>query len=253
VNFGRLLEDKGIFGLFCRETNAEPWKKLIRDGTQCVFFAPGTASDLPFPLPSTFFLSLFLSKMPRSKKGRLTGAARKEINERRAADAVSGRADGVIFARVHKLTGSGHVRVLINCKHGSKEIPARIPNIFGRRGATPITSKDIVGIYVGPDFDADAADAAAGHFDITAILTHRQAYKLSQAGEIPSWMLADIGGDDDKAKAVAGAAEGGFEFDYGERAEESDSETDSEKEGTAGFTRKGHLLAVAEEVDVDAI
>ena len=189
--------------------------------------------------------------MPKSKKGRLSGAARKELNERRSADAVSGRADGILFARVAKLTGAGHVRVLIDTKHGPKEIQARIPNVLGRRGSTPITSKDVVSLFVGPDFDPDAPISKGDHFDITAILTQRQAYQLAKSGEIPEWMTHDI--SDEKKVSVAGES-GGFEFDYSgvkEGADEEDSDSESETDGAPkGFQRKA---PVDDEIDVDAI
>ncbi len=191
--------------------------------------------------------------MPRSKKGRITGAARKEINERRAADAIHGKAEGVMFARVTKMTGANHVRVAIPCKHGSKELSARIPNIYARRGATPITTRDVVTIYVGPDFDPDSdAPKASEHFDITAVLTLRQAHDLKKDGTIPDWMIADGG----EAAAGKPEAAGGFEFDYSGVREGDDSDSDSDSEaaaGGAGFSRKGARDAVDAEVDIDEI
>jgi hypothetical protein len=202
--------------------------------------------------------------MPRSKKGRLSGTARKEINERRAADAVSGRADGVIFARVTKMTGANHVRVAIDSRHGARELIARIPNIFARRGATPITIRDIVSIYVGPDFNPDAPPVTKSteHFDITAVLTARQANALVGEGVIPSWMLHE-----DAASAAIGkeVAEAGFVFDYGEIREDASAEESSDEEDAAavaaaaagaGFSRKVARDAVdvpGGELDIDAI
>lgn len=188
--------------------------------------------------------------MPRSKKGRLSGSMRKELNERRAADAVSGRADGIMFARVHKMTGSGHILVLVPSKQGNRELKARIPNILGRRGSTPITTKDIVSIYVGPDFDINTDLSSNDHFDVTSILTHRQAYKLSEEGHIPKWMLVDASADG--AKDSVAEAAGGFEFDYStSKVDEEDEKSDEED---SGFRRKPVAGSGAqEELDVDEI
>jgi len=87
--------------------------------------------------------------MPRSKKGRISGTKRQELNSQRASAAINGKTDGVTFARITKMIGQGHVKVAIPYKHGIKELSARIPNVLGRRGATPITAKDVVAIYVG--------------------------------------------------------------------------------------------------------
>jgi hypothetical protein len=182
--------------------------------------------------------------MPRSKKGRITGAARKEINARRAADAVAGSAEGIAFGRMTKMTGSGHCIVAIEGKHGPLELRCRIPNIFGRRGATPITNKDVVSLYVGKEFDAEDPAVKLAHFDINSILNAKQVYQLHKAGEIPSWMATDTTSMD-----AAGAGDcGGFEFahDEGEEAEESE-----DSEGT-GFNRKAARDA-ADEIDVDDI
>ena len=86
--------------------------------------------------------------MPRSKKGRLAGGARKEINETRASEAVAvsfmtekertekHKVLDFTFGRVTKLTGANHARVAIATKRGKREVLVRIPNIFARRGAT---------------------------------------------------------------------------------------------------------------------
>jgi len=118
--------------------------------------------------------------MPRSKKGRVSGTERQAINSKRAVAAINGTSEGVIFARVTKMLGQGHISVAIPYKHGIKELNARIPNILGRRGATPITVKDVVAIFVGEDYDPDASAVAGEHFDVVAILTSKQAGKLRQ-------------------------------------------------------------------------
>ena len=191
--------------------------------------------------------------MPRSKKGRISGTVRKEINERRAADAIHGRADGVAFARVTKMTGANHVRVAIASKHGQKELSARIPNIFARRGATPITTRDVVTVYVGRDFDPDNyVPKASEHFDIAAVLTVRQAHELRKSGAIPDWMVVE--GEETASKHEGG---GGFEFDYSGIKEGDESESDSDAEPVpavaASFSRKVARDAVDAEVDIDDI
>lgn len=178
--------------------------------------------------------------MARSKKGRMSGGARKELNERRSAQAVSGKAEGLAFGRVTKMLGSGHVTVSLNGKHGPKDIIARIPNVLGRRGATPITTRDVVTIYVGTEFDVNETIKASDMFEITAVLSQKQAYVLSKDGIIPSWMLCEEG---EKAAAAEGEA-GGFEFDYDEAKE---GETDDRP----GFSRKAAREAVDAKSDSD--
>lgn len=258
------------------------WKKLTHHTLQCLIL--GDSYTLPF-LPHSFlpFLTFFnLSNMPRSKKGRLSGSARKEINERRAGDIVGdiitayrrrgadpskpvdlGAADELAFARITKMTGANHVRVAVPSKHGHKELIARIPNIYARRGSTPITTRDVVTIYVGKDFNPDEVlSVSTSHFDITSVLSNTQAQQLKKLGVIPEWMVRD-----DAACAAAGkAAEVGFEFDYSgtikeaedeDEAESGSSEDEAAAKLNAGFTRKGARIAVhtaaEDEVDVDDI
>lgn len=147
--------------------------------------------------------------MARSKKGRLTGGARKEINDRRAQDAINGLSSDIAFGRVTKILGANHVRVALPSTHTPVEVSARIPNIFARRGATPITSRDVVTIYVGKDFDVDGGDFANAHFDITSILTNKQAYDLYKEGTLPKWMVHEEG-----TTVADDSDDGGFEFDY---------------------------------------
>jgi|UniRef100_A0A6C0LM50 hypothetical protein len=191
--------------------------------------------------------------MPRSKKGRISGTKRQELNSQRAAAAINGKTDGVTFARVTKMVGQGKVTVAIPYKHGIKELHARIPNVLGRRGATPITVKDVVAIYVGEGYDPDAPAATGEHFDIVAILTQKQAYSLKKDGIIPDWMTNDIDGDN-PAEGTVG--DGGFEF-----AHESDEEEDEEKSASdedlrakLGANRLAHREPVAEgEINIDDI
>jgi hypothetical protein len=182
--------------------------------------------------------------MARSKKGRLTGGARKEINERRAADAISGKADDVAFARVTKILGANHVRVALPASHGTVEVNARIPNIFARRGATPITTRDVVTIFVGKDFDVNGNDFSTAHFDITSILTNKQSYELYKEGTLPNWMIHE------ESTAVAETREdGGFEFDYAEVKEEDESEGKEKGKDKDGKARKSN----DDEINIDDI
>lgn len=201
--------------------------------------------------------------MGRSKKGRLSGGARKELNEKRASEAINGGTEGIMFARVSRMVGAGHVRVLIPCRGGSKEVLARIPNLLARRGSTPITTKDVVAIFVGPEYDpTEPHSGNTEHFDITAILNSKQVYRLIKDGAIPAWMQDAEAEAGEKAGGVA--ADGGFEFDYSgaKPAEEEESESDSESTGAAAapaFQRKGIGRAPAkgagsdDEVDIDNI
>ena len=187
--------------------------------------------------------------MPRSKKGRISGSKRQEINTQRAAAALNGKADGIAFARVTKMVGDGKVRVAIPFKHGVKELSARIPNLLGRRGATPITTKDVVAIYVGEGYDPDAPTKTGEHFDVTAILTAKQAYQLFKDGIVPEWMIIDVEAESDKTKSKTD--EGGYEFDYSE-----DKGEDADDEGTPSLGANGpqSLPPVAEkEFNIDDI
>jgi hypothetical protein len=199
--------------------------------------------------------------MPHSKKGRLAGGARKEINESRAAEAVAtafmsvaerarkGKVLDFVFGRVTKMTGANHVRVAIACKRGTREVAARIPNIFARRGATPICTRTIVSIYTGADFDPDARSesTAVEHYDITSILTDRQVSDLKRAGIIPEWMTTS-----DVEESKAGKAdELGFEWDY--------TVVEDDKDAPSEFSRKdardaaGAAGASDDDVDIDDI
>lgn len=155
--------------------------------------------------------------MPRSGKGRVTGAKRAEINNSRAAAAVAGKSSGLAFGRVTKILGANHVMAALNGKHGPKEMRVRIPNVLGRKGATPITTRDVVTIYVGEEFDVDIPIKASDIFEITAILNQKQACGLRDEGRIPQWMLAE---DGEKASKEENDA-GGFVFGYDDEEEEA--------------------------------
>lgn len=191
--------------------------------------------------------------MPTSKKGRLSGGARKEINERRSQEIVNafldkarGKeikdphaaevAESVTFARVTKFVGANHIRVAIPGTHGPRELLARIPNLYaGRRGATPITTRDVVVLEVGPEFNIlTYKPSSTDHFDIKAILDSRQASRLNSAGVIPDWMLTES--TEGVTSGKGGVMEDGFVFADAEIPEEDDDE-DADSSDNSGSKR----------------
>jgi len=203
--------------------------------------------------------------MPRSKKGRLAGGARKEINETRASEAVAvsfmsesertakHKVLDFTFGRVTKLTGANHARVAIATKRGKREVLVRIPNIFARRGATPITDRSVVTIYTGPDFDPDSVSEskAVEHYDITSILTLRQVADLQKLGVVPDWMTFVEVSD----AAIARADEDGFVWDYGGSAAAVDGEEDTRKRSKVSHRPSAGAGDAddSDDLDVDAI
>lgn len=205
--------------------------------------------------------------MPRSKKGRLSGSARKEINGKRTDDAVAvalmseaerarkGKVLDFVFGRITKHTGANHVRASIATKRGQRELIVRIPNMFTRRGATPITTRSVVTIYVGDEFDPDVrSESGTEHFDLTSVLTERQSNELKKAGIIPDWMM---GVDTDGSGTIA--EEVGFEWD--DSASVEDGEEPAAGGGAAavsatGFSRGAARKAASgadEEINIDEI
>lgn len=164
--------------------------------------------------------------MARSKKGRLTGGKRKEVNENRIAKILSGDVRDIAYARVRKHLGSGRVLAAIDTKHGPKEIQAQIPNVFGRKGSTPINSTTVVTIIVGEDFDPDTDITASSHFKVECILSDDQARILSRKGLVPDWMLIIDAAD---AASAAAAAEELYTFEASDD-EEEDGDSDESKE-----------------------
>jgi hypothetical protein len=180
--------------------------------------------------------------MPSSKKGRLSGAARKELNSARCADIINAHFDakakkkGVVldttFARVTKHLGINHVHVAIPGEHGATELRARIPNIFTRKGATPISTRSIVAVYVGTEFDAKTYVAGRSDiFDIVGVLDAKEVARLTKAEIIPEWMS--------RSEDVAAAAAGGLEEDLGFVFEEEDAEDEDDAGKAAGGAGTG--------------
>jgi hypothetical protein len=191
--------------------------------------------------------------MPRSKKGRLSGAARVEINERRGAEALarllspkkSDPAIDFVVGRVTKITGANHVRVAINSKRGAKELPARIPNMLTRRGATPISTRSIVLLYTGEDYDPNAPAEAGEHFDIIALLSDRQVKELSEAGWIPPWMnVGDVEG------GATAEEDAGFVWDT---SGDTKDDKDGEKAGRGARASAAAAADSDDDLDIDNI
>jgi hypothetical protein len=127
---------------------------------------------------------------------KISGAKRKELNEKRAIAAVSGHAEGILFGRVIKLLGNGQVHIVIHTNRlGPKTLLVRLPRVFGKRGSTPLSTSNIVSVFVGkefnPDKDLTSGDAVVTNylFDITSILDDKSAQRLVTDGIIPEWML----------------------------------------------------------------
>jgi translation initiation factor IF-1 len=130
-----------------------------------------------------------------SKKGRLTSSQRKEINHKVVSSVLDDDMEGVEFGRVVRHLGSGHIRVVLANK---REAIARIRNILGKRGSTPIVTDDIV-VLSGRDFETSASTDMK--FDVLAVMTRQEASKLEKAGRIPGWMMttgdANHGGEEE--------------------------------------------------------
>jgi hypothetical protein len=127
---------------------------------------------------------------------KISGAKRKELNEKRASAAVSGRAEGILFGRVIKLLGNGQVHIIIHTDRlGPKTLLVRLPRVFGKRGSTPLSTSNIVSIFVGKEFNPDkdliSGDAVVTNylFDITSIIDDKSAQILVSEGIIPEWMI----------------------------------------------------------------
>jgi hypothetical protein len=200
---------------------------------------------------------------------KISGTKRKEINEMRAADAVAGRTEGLLFGRVVKLLGNGQVHVTIATKTiGPKTLLVRLPRLLSKRGSTPLCSTSIVSIFVGTEFDPDV-ELKPGEgivndymFDITSILEEKTAQKLVKDGVIPDWMVKS--GTVETAELVK---DEGFVFEA-ELEEEEEEETASNsaaastkappaKRGASGREKaniaESRLAHVSGTLNIDAI
>jgi hypothetical protein len=131
-------------------------------------------------------------KKGRSKKGRLAGAARLEINEQRIAKIVDGAREGTVYARITKMLGGNHLRAAIDTARGPKEVMVRIVSLFRKRGVTPLEMDGIIALDVGAEFNPMRVSEST-MFDLAAVLSKKQALFLQNEGTLPSWMTR--GGD----------------------------------------------------------
>ena len=169
--------------------------------------------------------------MPRrkaTKKGRLSGEARKAINAKTVEEAID--SDDVIFGRVNKHLGMGRVEVLVDDDIGSRRpVQAHIRKVLTKRGATPITTSDIVGLTIR-EYESVAGTGKA-HYDLICVLDRRSVARLDREGRIGKWMLA-ITVDGTEGAEI----DDGYEFDYkpsggaGATSDYSDSDDDSESD-----------------------
>jgi len=163
----------------------------------------------------------------------LAAPRREELNEERSQTEVTaalaakergGKTD-TMFARVTGHLGMGRVKARLPTGKDSVEIYIQIPNVFGRKGVTPINSQTVVAVYVGLDFDPLAFDSTV-HFKMTSILNDMQAGQLVEAEVIPSWMTSTA----DPADAAAKGEEEAYVFDYSGVKEGEDEDEESEEE-----------------------
>jgi len=170
---------------------------------------------------------------------KISGTKRKEINNMRAADAVAGRTEGLLFARVVKLLGNGQVHVMIATETiGPKTLLVRLPRLLSKRGSTPLCSTSIVSIFVGIDFNPDV-ELKPGEeivsdymFDITSIIEEKIAQKLVKDGVIPEWMVKS--GTVETTELVK---DEGFVFEAKLDDEEEEEEGESSSNSAAASTK----------------
>lgn len=148
-----------------------------------------------------------------SKKGRLTGGQRKELNQRVVSTVISDPTEEVVFGRVLRHLGQGHVRIILTDK---REGIAKIRTALARRGSTPIVSDDIV-ILSGRDFET-MADSKP-RFDLLGVMTRAEATKLEKAGRIPSWFLQSAEGIE---KGTSHEEEDLFDYSESKEVEEDE-------------------------------
>ncbi len=153
------------------------------------------------------------------KKGRLSGAQRKVINDRAVSSAMEGDMEDVQFGHVLKHLGAGHIRVVLSNK---REGIAKIRTVLSKRGSTPIVAGDVV-ILSGRDFETKSTVNPDGtlnekvdRYDVLGVLSRPQAAKMEKEGKIPSWFIT----------TDAGEGEGDI-FDYSEDAPDEEVDIDT--------------------------
>lgn len=172
-----------------------------------------------FPTPSSLFQpssTLPTNTMGKSsKKGRLTGGQRKEMNQRVVNAVLEEVSDEILFGRVLRHLGQGHIQIILDDK---REGIAKIRTALSRRGSTPIVADDIV-IMSRRDFETKVGEKP--RFDVLGIMTRAEASKLEKTGRIPSWFLQSAEGMERGAEAADEDV-----FDYSEAREAADSDSD---------------------------
>jgi len=166
------------------------------------------------------------AKRNSTGKGRVSGAKRQELNGNRTSKILETGSEEHSFARIIKHLGMGRVSAMVAGPRGAPtQIVLQIPKIFGRKGSTPITSSSVVTVYVGAGFNPETDYDPKTHFQITSILTEKQAYELKEEGTIPEWMTTV-----DKATEDAGKKEEAFEFDRLGATKEGDEEDEEDED-----------------------
>ncbi len=162
-------------------------------------------------------LPSFSIKMGKgSKKGRLTGDQRKQLNQRAVQSVMDEEVEGIEFGRVVKHLGNAHVEVVLS----NKQIGiAKIRTALARRGSTPIVADDIV-ILSGRDFEKPGEKP---RFDLLGVLSRSDASKMEREGRIPSWMLVLQG----QGQAIEHVEDGEL-FDYTNHVEVENEASDSD-------------------------
>lgn len=180
--------------------------------------------------------------MPSSKKGRLSGAVRKEINARTVDSAI--KSEDVIFGRMNKHFGNGRVEVFIVDERGAKKsVQAHIRRVLTKRGATPITLNDVVGL-TPREYESRIGETDKMNYDLICVLDRKSASALEKEGKIPKWMTAIADNKPGDSKDVGDL----FEFDYGDEEKKDDGKA----KGGAG-TGSSDSDSSEDELDIDKI
>ena len=197
-------------------------------------------------LSTLFKLSMTVFKKKQgSKKGKLSGEARKTVNKTRADKVASGKAEGEQVGRVVKHLGMGRIEVALDLDGRRETVQARIPKVFGRKGTTPITTSSIVSIFVGNEFDPKKDSLVGSKLEVTSILSDVQIQTMKDSGDLPLWMLVR---DPTSGTAfVTAPDEEMFEFDYSV-VEEKTEKAEKAVEKTVVVSRKTHV-----DFDIDDI
>jgi hypothetical protein len=187
----------------------------------------------------------------KSRKGKISGSARKEINASRVSKILE-QGEGYLFARVVKHLGMGRVEVNIATPRGAvKTLRAQIPLVFSRKGATPINSTTVVSIFAGKDFDSEKEIDPKTHFKIEAILKDSEAYDLKEDGRIPAWMTARTLAIEGTTAAATAAAAKAVEEEGWEFAREEDEEDKKKEEDAEGDKKRAASSKHVEMADFD--